>query len=98
MKNGVVLIDEIETGLDYSSLLIAWKAIFIACKEYNVQLIATTHSYECIQALSSSNSAIEPDGDDIRLYRLEKSSEIHKAIKAKAQMIKISIEKEFEVR
>jgi len=98
MHDGILLIDEIENGLHYSSLLMAWEAICAACKEYAVQLIATTHSYECIQALSRAYHAIEPDGDEIRLYRIEKSDEIHKAYKATGQMLKTGLEKQFEVR
>lgn len=98
MKNGVLLIDEIENGLHYSSIKIAWKAMVAACKEYNVQLIATTHSYECIEALSTAYAESEPEGDDIRLYRLDKNGERHQAFSMSAQVLKTGLEKEFEVR
>ncbi|MBW1615879.1 MAG: ATP/GTP-binding protein [Deltaproteobacteria bacterium] len=97
-KNGVVLIDEIENGLHYSSMNIAWNAILTACKAYNVQLIATTHSYEAIEALSNAYAEIEPQGDDIRLYRLDKDGENHKAYSASARALEAGIEKDFEVR
>jgi len=97
-KNGVVLIDEIENGLHYSSLKTAWNAILTACKAYNVQLIATTHSYEAIEALSNAYTEIEPKGDDIRLYRLDKDGESHKAYAASARELKAGIEKNFEAR
>ncbi|MFA5879642.1 MAG: AAA family ATPase [Candidatus Margulisiibacteriota bacterium] len=98
MKDGVVLIDEIENGFHYASILILWKAIFAACKEYNVQLIATTHSYECINAFSKEYNLIEPDGDDIRLFRIDKIENKHKAYPYNPQVLKTGIEKEFEVR
>lgn len=98
MKNGVLLIDEIENGLHYASLSVAWKALFAVCKEYNVQLIATTHSYECIEAFSKIYDEIEPQSDDIRLYRIDKEDEKHKAFIYTPQILKAGIEKEFEVR
>lgn len=98
MKNGVLLIDEIENGLHYTSLSVVWKALFTACKEYNVQLIATTHSYECIDAFSKVCGGIEPDGDDIRLYRIDREEDKHKAFVYTQQVLKAGIEKEFEVR
>jgi len=98
MKNGVLLIDEIENGLHYSSLSVAWKAILAACKEYNVQLIATTHSDECIEALSESYGSVEPGGDDIRLFRIDKDGETHKAFVFDAKVLRAGIEKGFEVR
>ena len=97
-KNGVVLIDEIENGLHYSSTNIAWNAILTACKAYDIQLIATTHSYEAIEALSNAYTEIEPQGDDIRLYRLDKDGENHKAYSASARELKAGIEKNFEAR
>ncbi|MBI5418254.1 ATP-binding protein [Candidatus Poribacteria bacterium] len=98
MKNGVILIDEIENGLHYTSLSVAWKAFFAACKEYDVQLIATTHSYECIEAFSKVYEDVYSDGDDIRLYRIDREEEKHKAFVSTPQVLKSGIEKEFEVR
>jgi predicted ATP-dependent endonuclease of OLD family len=98
LKNGILLIDEIENGLHYSSLGVAWKAIFSACKEYNVQIIATTHSYECVETFSKTYDTIEPDGDDIRLFRLDKDGDKHKTMTFTSKILKAGIEKEFEVR
>jgi AAA15 family ATPase/GTPase len=98
MKNGVLLIDEIENGLHYTSLSVAWKALFAASKEYKVQLIATTHSYECIEAFSKIYEGMEKEGDDIRLYRIDKEGNKHKAYAYTPQTLKAGIEKDFEVR
>lgn len=97
-KNGILLIDEIENGLHYTSIKIAWKAIIAACKEYDVQLIASTHSYECIEALANVYTELEPEGDDIRLFRVDREGEKHTAFSASAQVLRVGIEKEFEVR
>ncbi|MXW37318.1 MAG: AAA family ATPase [Acidobacteria bacterium] len=48
--NGVALIDEVETGLHHSAMSTAWAAIQTAAAEFNTQVVATTHSRECIQA------------------------------------------------
>jgi len=50
--DGVVCIDEIENGFHYSSATILWEAILKAAKEFNVQVFATTHSYESLVALA----------------------------------------------
>lgn len=98
VKNGVILIDEIENGFHYSSLAVMWKALFKACQEYNVQLIATTHSYESIESYSKSYQIFEPDGDDIRLYRIDRTENKHKAYPFTAEVLRAGIEKDFEVR
>jgi AAA15 family ATPase/GTPase len=47
---GIVLIDEIENGLHYSIHPNIWKIISKAADSFDVQVFATTHSYECIHA------------------------------------------------
>ncbi|MBN2093035.1 AAA family ATPase [candidate division KSB1 bacterium] len=98
MKNGVVLVDEIDNGLHYSSLAVLWKAIIAACKEYNVQLIATTHSYECIEAFSTAYGLFAPQGDDIRLFRIDRHENQHQVYTYNAEILRAGIEKKFEVR
>ncbi|MCX7047887.1 MAG: AAA family ATPase [Candidatus Sumerlaeota bacterium] len=98
VKNGVILIDEIENGLHYASLIVLWKAIIAACEEYDVQLVATTHSYECIEAFSNAYQELRPQGDDIRLFRIDRSGDHHTAFPYTAEVLKAGIEKEYEVR
>jgi predicted ATPase len=96
--NGVVLIDEIENGLHYSSLSSLWRAILITCKENNTQLIATTHSPECVKALSDAYDKIKlHNEDEIRLYRIDRSEGKHKAFEYNPEVLKAGIEKQFEV-
>lgn len=67
MATGVVLIDEIEDGLHYSVLPAVWKAIITAAQTHDVQLFATTHSYECIQAAVAASSDLD---DGLAMFRL----------------------------
>lgn len=46
--NSIILIDEIETGFHYSKYPKLWEVIANPARDYNCQIIATTHSYECI--------------------------------------------------
>lgn len=55
-ENSVVLIDEIENGLHYSLLSELWKTLNKACEITNSQLVATTHSAECIRAAAQNVS------------------------------------------
>jgi AAA15 family ATPase/GTPase len=48
--NGFLFIDEVDNGIHYSVLEDLWEIIFSISKEMNVQIFATTHSLECIQA------------------------------------------------
>ncbi len=44
----LILIDEIETGFHYSMYPKLWEVIGTAARENGCQIVATTHSYECI--------------------------------------------------
>lgn len=65
----VVLIDEIENGLHYTVMAKVWQAIEQLAQDYGVQVFATTHSEECIQA---AYEAFGPEpGERFKLHRLE---------------------------
>lgn len=47
---GLLLVDEIENGLHYSVHEDLWKLVFRTAKDLKVQVFATTHSWDCIEA------------------------------------------------
>lgn len=57
VKKGVLLIDEIETAIHISVLKEVYQWLFKACEKNNVQLFATTHSLEAVDALLTTQSA-----------------------------------------
>jgi hypothetical protein len=70
---GYVLVDEIENGLHYSVMKDVWKAIGQAARAANVQVFATTHSWECVRY---AHEAFSEDGPyDLRLHRLDRVGE-----------------------
>jgi len=67
-SNGIVLVDEIENGLHHKILQSIWKVIYELSVSRNVQVFATTHSLEMIEA---ANEAFKNDDvDDFRFHRL----------------------------
>ena len=66
---GIVLIDEIENGLHHSVLSEIWQVIERAANQFDVQIIATTHSYECI---ASAEQVFKSSDDSVfLLHRIE---------------------------
>lgn len=49
-KGGIVCIDEIENGFYFDRMPSIWTLIYEFAKEYGVQVFASTHSWECLQA------------------------------------------------
>lgn len=77
-KGGILLIDEIETSIHYSALKDVFKWLIDACIKYNVQLFATTHSLEAVDALL--NCANESKGtkylqESINIITLKKDED-----------------------
>lgn len=54
LPGGVVLVDEIENGFYYDRLESVWSALLRFCRRYDAQLIASTHSLECLRAVGPS--------------------------------------------
>ena len=70
-RGGAILIDEIENGLHYSKLEAIWERMLWLSREFNVQVFATTHSYECIKAAHAASRANE-FADDLAFFRLQR--------------------------
>ena len=97
-ENGLVLIDEIENGLHHSVMKSVWSGIAQFAREFNVQIFATTHSWECIRAAHQAFS--EDELYDFRLHRLErvKDSDDTRAVTYEPDILETALEMEFEVR
>ncbi|TXK93856.1 hypothetical protein BMR11_06705 [Methylococcaceae bacterium CS5] len=51
-ENGYLFIDEMDNGIHYTVLGELWNVIFTLSAKLNVQVFATTHSKECIEAFN----------------------------------------------
>lgn len=95
-ENFIFAIDEIENGLHYSNLKIMWNALFTTAKLHNNQIIATTHSIECIKAFVNSYLS---DDDNLRVFRVErKSNDDYKVTKYNKEDVDTYIENDWEIR
>lgn len=68
-KNGILLIDEIENGLHYSVQTAVWTMVFNLARSLNVQVFATTHSWDCVMGFQSAAEASAEEGVLIRIDR-----------------------------
>jgi AAA15 family ATPase/GTPase len=68
-KGGLLLVDEIENGIHYSVQGDLWRLILETAGRLNVQVFATTHSYDCIKAFEEASRESEEEGVLIRLAR-----------------------------
>jgi hypothetical protein len=93
---GYLLVDEIDTGLHYSVMVKMWKLVVETARRLDIQVFATTHSLDCIQALAGLYES-EPDvREDISLHRIEKGAPA--SIRYSADEILNAAQRQVEVR
>jgi AAA15 family ATPase/GTPase len=95
-KDGIVLIDEFENGLHYSVMQKIWEGIGRAAREFNCQVIATTHSYECLEAAYIGLS--DDLKEDFTYLRLDRIADETKPKIFDFDMLKVAIDTNSEVR
>ena len=66
-RNGMLFADEIENGIHHSALSGVWTFARRWMREWNVQLVATTHSAECIEA---AMMAFEDAPEELSIHKL----------------------------
>lgn len=69
IPGGILCIDEIENGLHHSTMPLVWQHLDSLARRFEVQIFATTHSDEMIQAARQAFADSEPH--DFMYYRLE---------------------------
>ena len=69
-QGGVLLVDEIDSGLHYSTMSDMWKIIWQTATKLDVQVFATTHSSDCWQSLASIASKEKEDKNRITIHRI----------------------------
>ena len=94
--DGVLLIDEIDTGLHWTVMEDLWRFVINAARRHNVQVFATTRSYDCLKGLAS---LMESDADlalDVSLQKIERA--LPQAVSLPGEKIPVAIEQDIEVR
>lgn len=98
-ENNMLLIDEVDLGLHHSAQHLLWEIVFQKAKALNVQVFATTHSSDCVEAFSEI--ANKPEftgmGNYIRLQRSKKDGNIM-AVDYEMEQLDRSLEFNLETR
>jgi predicted ATPase len=93
---GIFLLDEIETGFHYSFYPKLWELISSVAQETNSQIVATTHSYECISAAAEGSAKI--DSSLLTYVRLGKEEDAIIPYAFAGDDLAYALEREMEVR
>jgi len=96
-EGGSLCIDEIDTGLYYRAQVDMWRLLLNLSKRIGVQIFATTHSLDCVQAFQI---ALALGGDDSsgKLLRLERYKGGIRAVDYSTEELSIASRESIEVR
>lgn len=72
-KGGFLLIDEFENGMHHTVQLDVWQVIFRLARQLNVQVFATSHSWDAVETFQKAAALNPEDGLLIRLTRKDES-------------------------
>ncbi|MFT6000901.1 MAG: AAA15 family ATPase/GTPase [Neolewinella sp.] len=98
-KNGLLLIDEIETHLHHSVIRKLWKIIFEYAIKWNIQVVATTHSQDAIREFWYEAATREEYQKIGQVLRLQVGREgKHEVIQFPFERLDAVMEMEMEIR
>lgn len=96
-NNGIILVDEIDTGLHYTVLAAIWESLFKATRDFHCQMIATTQSYECLKAAYEGAAKAHAE-KDFSYIRLESRKNDGMATQYSHAVLGAALEQGWEVR
>lgn len=95
-RSGFFLIDEIETGLHYTAHKALWRLVVETARRLDVQVFATTHSKDCLEAIARLREEDPILADEITVHRLEAGAT--EAVRMTAATIATNVEGHVDVR
>ena len=78
-RQGVLLMDEMENGIHYSAFAKVWGHVRQWMDTWNVQVVATTHSAECIDAAIAAFAGVPEDLSIHTLFRNDSTGKVEAA-------------------
>lgn len=96
--DGVLLIDEIENGLHWRAQPEIWRAVFKVAQRHNIQIFATTHSFDCLRGFAKATEACPLTGALLRLETRDDTGEVKAVVYDEDEDIQAAAEQGVEVR
>ena len=93
---GCLFVDEIDSGLHYSVMAKMWQLLIETARRLDVQVLASTHSLDCLQALARVCEEKPDLAEEVAVHRLDKDQE--KATRYSADELALAVRHEMEIR
>jgi predicted ATP-dependent endonuclease of OLD family len=93
-ENGILLVDEIDTSLSPGVQVDLWALLFKISEQFNIQIFATTHSWDCLCAFRRGFPRY--GGDEGKMFRLSRKDGITCATAFTHKELMIAVREEVE--
>lgn len=93
---GILLLDEVENGLHHSVQEAVWTTIFSLAEQFDVQVFATTHSWDAVYGFQAAAAKSPSRGLLYRLDRREPGA--IRAVRYTDEEVSIAADQQIEVR
>ena len=94
-QGGFLLIDEAENGIHHSVQHSFWRMVLETAEANNVQVLATTHSWDCVRSFAQAATALDAEG---MLVRIERDEDKIRAVEYPEEGLRIVAGQGIEVR
>ena len=95
-RDGFFVIDEAENGIHHSVQADFWNMVMKASFENNVQVLATTHSWDCV--VGFSHAAVEIEEAEGRLARVDRLGDQLRIVEYTEEDLQVVTRQRIEVR
>ena len=95
-RDGFLLIDEVENGIHHSVHHDFWRMVLRAAQDNNVQVIATTHGWDCVRGFALAATEME-DVEGV-LVRLEREDGLVRVVEYPEKKLMTAALHDIEVR
>jgi energy-coupling factor transporter ATP-binding protein EcfA2 len=95
-RDGWLLLDEVDSGLHFSAMQRLWRWLIGYAADANIQIVATTHSSDCVDALGFLHRSEPPLTASVALFRIDPGEVA--AIRYSADELGVIAENGLEVR
>lgn len=95
-NGGYLIVDEIDTGFHYSIMDKMWELVIKTAAASNIQVVATTHSLDCIRGVGELFNRDPDTRQHVALHRIERDKS--ESVAFQPEEILTAIEQDIEIR
>ena len=95
VSHGCLLVDEIDAGFHWSVMKDMWRLVVETARRLQIQVFATTHSFDCIRGLAAYAES-KKDAGEVAMYKIDRS--LKEAVRIDAEGLQYMVKNEIEMR